>query len=826
MEKLSYQINGMSCASCSATVEKAAAKVAGIQKAAVNLATETLQIEADAATFNEETLVKDVASAGYEVVLPEARYSFVITGMTCASCAATIEKAVKALPNVIDASVNLATEKMVVVAPQSVAGLDDVVRAVADAGYEAELIDGNTVLTHPVNLEKERKQKNLWHRFLASALFTVPLFYLAMGHMLGLPVPALVDPHHAPIAFALTQLALTIPVLIIGWSFFKNGFKSLVKGHPNMDSLVALGTSAAFLYSMYGVVEIMNGNNDFVMGLYFESAAVILTLITLGKFFEARAKGKTSQAITRLLDLAPKEARLMRNGQEVTIAASDLMVGDVIVVKPGESLPTDGTILAGESSIDESLITGESLPVEKNIGDAVIGGSLNQLGTLTYTATKVGGDTALAQIVKLVEDAQGSKAPIARLADKISAVFVPIVIGLSLLSGILWQVFSTESWVFSLTIAISVLVIACPCALGLATPTAIMVGSGKGAEAGILFKNATALEVTNQLSAIVFDKTGTLTQGTPKITAQVSAEGVASATVLQLAASLERASEHPLAKAILAAAEENNLPLTPVEHFSALAGRGIEGTIDGVTYYFGNAALLAEKNIATAELADEAARLAQLGQTPMFLASATQLLGIISVSDPIKAESKAVVAQLQKEKIEVVMLTGDNKATAEAIAKQLGITTVIAEVLPNEKAAVIEKLQADGKKVGMVGDGINDAPALARADVGIAIGTGTDVALESADLVLMHESLQSVVSAIQLSHATVVNIKENLFWAFIYNIVGIPVAMGVLHLFGGPLLNPMLAGAAMSFSSVSVLLNALRLKNFKFKNEKLEEQTK
>lgn len=816
MEKIAYQINGMSCASCSSTVEKVAGKVAGIKKAAVNLATETLQIEADPAEFNESTLVEDVAAAGYSVVLPEERISFAIDGMTCASCAATIEKVVGALPGVLEASVNLATERMVVVVPHGKINNEVIEKAVTDAGYGAKLIDNKQALVRPVNLEKERHQKKLWQRFISSLIFTVPLFYLAMGHMLGLPVPSFVNPATHPIEFALVQLGLTVPVLTIGHTFFVNGFKSLFRGHPNMDSLVALGTSAAFLYSLYGVIEILQGNTMFTMNLYFESAAVILTLITLGKFFEARAKGKTSQAITRLLDLAPKEARIIRQQQEVMIPAMDLIVDDIIVVKPGESLPTDGVIISGKSSIDESLITGESLPVEKTVGAKVIGGSLNQMGTLTYKATQVGGDTALAQIVRLVEDAQGSKAPIARLADKISAVFVPVVMSLAILSGLLWHFVGQETWGFALTIAIAVLVIACPCALGLATPTAIMVGSGKGAEAGILFKNATALEVTNQVNTIIFDKTGTLTQGSPKVTAQINLT-TNPAQLLKIAASLEKASEHPLAQAILAEAKNENIALLPVENFSAVSGRGIIGEVSNQFYYFGNEQFMAEKKIATTTVQTEASRLAQLGQTVMFLADETNLLGVIAVSDPLKKESLSVVEQLQKKNIEVVMLTGDNEQTAKAIAAQLGINKVIAEVMPSDKANVVKQLQAEGRKVAMVGDGINDAPALARADVGIAIGTGTDVALESADLVLMHESLQSVVDALKLSHATVVNIKENLFWAFIYNIIGIPVAMGVLHLFGGPLLNPMLAGAAMSFSSVSVLLNALRLKNFKFK---------
>nr|WP_137598568.1 heavy metal translocating P-type ATPase [Enterococcus nangangensis] len=809
-----FNVTGMSCASCSQRVEKVAGQVPGVVKASVNLATEILQVQVED-SFDFPKLQQAVHEAGYEVLTPEKRFTFQIKGMSCASCAATIEKAVAKMSQVENVNVNLASEKMTVAAhafrdfPQEVAAV------VQEAGYVAvPLTDSNWVLPQ-VNHDKEMQQQNLWRRFIASAIFAVPLFYIAMGHMVGLPLPQVLDPHHAPVTFVLTQLVLVLPVLYIGRTFFTHGFKALVKGHPNMDSLVALGTSAAFLYSLYGVIMTVDGSHEFTMDLYFESAAVILTLITLGKFFEARAKGKTSEAITRLLDLAPKTARVVKNGQEQVVKVTELMPGDEILVKPGESIPTDGLVVAGSSAVDESLITGESLPVEKTVNSQVVGGSLNQKGSFTFRATEVGGDTALAKIIQLVEEAQGSKAPIARLADEISAIFVPVVMALAILSGLAWYFLGQESWVFALTITISVLVIACPCALGLATPTAIMVGSGKGAENGVLFKNATALETTNKIDTIVFDKTGTLTQGKPAVTDVVAFNGATEKEILQLAASLEKYSEHPLAQAILQQAHEEQVALSTVTDFAAIAGRGITGLLADKKIYFGNQALFTEVGLDVSVAEKELNRLSRLGKTAMLLGNHEKFLGIVAVSDPLKAESKETVAALQKEKVDVVMLTGDNQKTAQAIAQQLGITQVIAEVLPQEKSAVIADLQAKGHRVAMVGDGINDAPALALADVGMAIGTGTDVALESADVVLMQASLTGVLKAFRLSRKTVINIKENLFWAFIYNIIGIPVAMGILHLFGGPLLNPMLAGAAMSFSSVSVLLNALRLKKYK-----------
>ena len=742
--------------------------------------------------------------------------TFDIEGMSCASCAQTIEKAVNQLSGVQQAIVNLATEKLVVSYDDHQVTSAEIIKAVTDAGYQAteEVAAGATA-----DQDREKKQKHIaemWQRFWISAVFTVPLLYIAMGHMVGLPLPAFLNPMTHATTFAMVQLILTLPVLYVGREFFTVGFKALFKGHPNMFSLVALGTSAAFVYSLYGTVMIFLGDTSFTMALYYESAGVILTLITLGKYFEAVSKGKTSDAIKKLMGLAPKTAHILRDGAEIEVPVDAVQLDDIVIVRPGDKIPVDGVIVSGSSSVDEAMLTGESLPVEKKVGDAVIGASINKNGSFQFKATKVGKETALAQIIQLVEDAQGSKAPIAQLADKISGVFVPIVISVAVLSGLAWFFLGQESWIFALTITISVLVIACPCALGLATPTAIMVGTGKGAENGVLIKSGDALETTHKIQTIVFDKTGTITEGKPVVTDILVADSALSeAELLTLAASAEQGSEHPLGEAIVGAAKERQLPLVEGSDFSAIPGHGIRVTINERVLLLGNIKLMKEEAIELSTFVQQADRLAEEGKTPMFVAKDGSFAGIIAVADTVKDSSQTAIARLHKMGIEAVMITGDNKRTAEAIAKQVGIDRVLSEVLPEDKALEVKKLQAEGKKVAMVGDGINDAPALAQADVGIAIGSGTDVAMESADIVLMRSDLMDVPTAVELSKATIKNIKENLFWAFAYNTLGIPVAMGVLHLFGGPLLSPMIAAAAMSFSSVSVLLNALRLKGFK-----------
>ncbi|MDT2753136.1 MULTISPECIES: heavy metal translocating P-type ATPase [Lactobacillales] len=815
MENKVFSIEGMTCASCAQTIEKATSKLPGVKAANVNLATEKMTIQFNELSLTEADIQKAVADAGYTAKPNTLQKTFNIEGMTCSSCAQTIEKATQKLAGVNNSAVNLATEKMTVQYDPTVLNVSDITKAVTDAGYEAhEEVDSAAA----VDLDREKKQQHIkavWSRFLMSAIFTIPLLYIAMGHMIGLPLPEVIDPMMHPVAFSLTQLILTLPVMYYGRSFFAIGFKTLFKGHPNMDSLVALGTSAAFVYSLYGTYMIYVGDTSFTMALYYESAAVILTLITLGKYFEAVSKGKTSEAIKKLMGLTPKTARVLRSNQEIEIAIDEVQVKDIIVVRPGEKLPVDGTIMEGNTSIDESMLTGESMPIEKKPGDNVIGASINKTGSFHYQATKVGKDTALSQIIKLVEDAQGSKAPIAKLADQISGVFVPIVIVLAILSGLAWFLLGQESWIFALTITISVLVIACPCALGLATPTAIMVGTGKGAENGVLIKSGGALETTHKIETIVFDKTGTITEGKPKVTDIVTTKGLSEAALLILAASAEKGSEHPLGEAIVNEAKERSLVLVKTDSFNAIPGLGIEVTIDGQHLLLGNKKLMDESRISLEDLAAISDKLAGQGKTPMYIAKDGGIAGIIAVADTVKENSLKAIEKLHRMGIEVAMITGDNKRTAEAIAKQVGIDRVMSEVLPEDKANEVKKLQAEGKKVAMVGDGINDAPALAQADTGIAIGSGTDVAMESADIVLMRSDLMDVSTAVELSKATIKNIKENLFWAFAYNILGIPVAMGLLHIFGGPLLNPMIAAAAMSFSSVSVLLNALRLKRFK-----------
>lgn len=813
MENKVFSIDGMTCASCAQTVEKAAQKLPGVKTANVNLATEKMNIQFDSSALTEADIQKAVADAGYTAISNTVKKTFNIEGMTCASCAQTIEKATQKLRGVNLSSVNLATEKLVVEYDPGMVNLTDIIKAVMDSGYEAheEVATADTV-----DQDKEKKQKeikSLWNRFLISALFTAPLLYIAMGHLVNAPLPDFINPMMNPEAFAIVQLVLTLPVVAVNSKIYRNGFKALSKGNPNMDSLISLGTSAAFLYGVFATVMIFRGEVAYANELYYETAAVILALIVLGKYLETLTKGKTSEAIKKLMGLAPKTALVVRNGKESEISIDEVVVGDIIVVRPGGKMPVDGVVIEGLTSVDESMLTGESIPVEKSVGDAIIGASINKNGTIRYKATKVGKDTALSQIIKLVEDAQGSKAPIAKMADIISGYFVPIVIAIAILSAIAWY-FAGQTGVFALTIAISVLVIACPCALGLATPTAIMIGTGKGAEHGVLFKSGTALETTHKLNTIVFDKTGTITEGKPKVTDIITAEGISETELLTLSASAEKGSEHPLGEAIVNSAEEKGLAFLKTETFNAIPGHGIEVTINGQHLLLGNKKLMDERHIGLGNLASASDALASQGKTPMYIAKDGKIAGIIAVADTVKESSLRAIKKLHKMGIEVAMITGDNKRTAEAIAKQVGIDRVLSEVLPEDKANEVKKLQDEGKKVGMVGDGINDAPALAQADVGIAIGSGTDVAIESADVVLMRSDLMDVPTAVELSKSTIRNIKENLFWAFAYNILGIPFAMGVVYAFGGPLLSPVIAAAAMSFSSISVLLNALRLKGF------------
>ena len=740
---------------------------------------------------------------------------YIIEGMSCASCAMTIENAVSKIPGVDKASVNLATEIMTVEANDSVTP-EAIAKVVDGVGYSARP-RGKSVEEEleEKNEKKEAHLRKMKRNLTISAIFTVPLLFIAMADMVGIPMPAFLSPMQSPVSYALIQLALSLPIVWIGRRFFVDGFKALSKGHPNMDSLVALGTSAAFLYSLYGTYHVLEGHAHFAMNLYYESAGVILTLITLGKYFEDVSKGKTSMAIQTLVGLAPKMATVLRDGQEVEVPVEEVQVGDLIRVKPGEKVPVDGIVTEGNSTVDESMLTGESIPVSKSVGDEVIGASLNKTGSFILKATKIGKDTALSQIIQLVEQAQGSKAPIAKLADKVSGVFVPIVIVLALVSGLAWYFLGQESWVFALTITISVLVIACPCALGLATPTAIMVGTGKGAENGILLKSGEALEEANHVNMVVFDKTGTITNGTPVVTDVVTADSTDADALIRLAASLEVASEHPLGEAIVAKAKEQGAAFDEVTNFEAIPGFGIKGHVGETLVFLGNEKWMRENGLANVEMNDKANHFAEQGKTPLYIGYNDAVQGLIVVADTVKESSARAIQTLHEMGIQVAMMTGDHERTAQAIAAEVGIDRVFSEVLPQDKANYVSKLQEEGYIVAMVGDGINDAPALAQAQIGIAIGTGTDVAIESADAVLMKSDLMDVPAMLKLSRATIRNIKENLFWAFAYNVIGIPFAMGVLHLFGGPLLNPMIAGAAMSFSSVSVVLNALRLKRWK-----------
>ena len=738
-----------------------------------------------------------------------------LSGMTCAACAMTVEMAVKDLETVEDVSVNLATERLSLV-PKEGFDSQQVLDAVAEAGYQAEE-KGKDRLSH-VSEEATMKAKELERKkqeLLILLLTSLPLLYISMGSMIGLPLPSFLDHMAHPLVFVLSQLLLTLPAVWIGRGFYQRGFRNLIKRHPNMDSLIAVGTGAAFFYSLYSVGQVFLGYHAFVHQLYFESVAVIIALVLLGKYLESSAKGRTSQAIQSLLELVPSQATVIRYGEAVTIDTEDIRVGDIIRIKPGERMPVDGLVTEGQTFVDESMMTGESVPIEKKVGDTITSATINQNGSIDYQATRVGSDTTLAQIVRLVEEAQGSKAPIAALADKISLYFVPIVLSLAALSALGWYFLAGESLGFSLSIFIAVLVIACPCALGLATPTAIMVGTGKGAENGILIKSGQALEAAYQLDTIVLDKTGTITVGKPSLTDLLPLSDLNRSDLLRLIASAEQHSEHPLAQAILEAAEEEEIDLLPVSHFEAIVGRGLSAQVEGRWLLVGNESLMKEEHIDSSAFQGQLLELSQEGKTAMFVAVDGQLAGILAVADEMKSSSLKAVQELQSMGLEVIMLTGDREETATAIAQKAGIQKVIAGVLPDGKVAAIKNLQEAGKKLAMVGDGINDAPALVQADVGIAIGSGADVAIESADVVLMHSDLQDVVKAIKLSQATIRNIKENLFWAFAYNTLGIPIAMGLLHLFGGPLLNPMLAGLAMSLSSVSVVANALRLGRFK-----------
>ncbi|MDR2753533.1 MAG: heavy metal translocating P-type ATPase [Oscillospiraceae bacterium] len=826
MDSQVLSIRGMTCAACAQRIEKTVRKLSGIGQATVNLASEKLFVEYDESSLPLTAIKEAVSKIGYEVVekSENSNVTIPIGGMTCAACAQRVEKVLTKLPGVASVSVNFATEKAIVAYDPHKVRLSAIKEAIEKAGYKALEVNK----ADAGDEDRARKQKAikvLWTKFIVSAVFSLPLLYIAMVPMLTqygivLPYPKSLDPMNYSLIYALLEIVLVLPVIGVGYKFYTVGFKALWNRSPNMDSLIAIGTTAAVLYSLYNTWQIAAGNFKAVEALYFETAGVIITLILLGKSLEAVSKGRTSEAIKKLMGLAPKTALVLQNGAEKEIPIDEVEIDDIIIVKPGAKIPVDGSVIGGHTSIDESMLTGESMPVDKKAGDPVYAASLNTTGTIEFKAEKIGSDTALAQIIKLVEDAQGSKAPIAAMADKVSGVFVPVVAAIALLVGVAWFFGSGGDIKFALTIFISVLVIACPCALGLATPTAIMVGTGKGAENGILIKGGEALETAHKINTIVFDKTGTITEGKPTVTDVLTTEGADPNNLLQITASAEKSSEHPLGQAIVAGAQELGLEFLKVDDFNSITGRGIEAQTNGQTILAGNRKLMIEREISLTALEAEADTLASEGKTPMYVALDGRLAGIVAVADVVKPSSKAAIESLHKMGIEVAMITGDNAKTAAAIAKQVGIDRVLAEVLPQDKSNEVKKLQAEGRKVAMVGDGINDAPALAGADIGIAIGSGTDVAMESADIVLMRSQLTDVPTAIDLSKKTIRNIKQNLFWAFGYNVIGIPIAAGVLHLFGGPLLNPVFAAAAMSLSSVSVLTNALRLKRFKATSQK------
>lgn len=756
------------------------------------------------------------------------KQKFDVTGMTCSACSSRVEKCVRHLDGIKDVSVNLLTNSMQAEYDDEKLSDEMIIDAVTRAGYGASVKEdhmgsvsaqakpGAGAVENPIEVQMRQMKK----RTILSFLFLIPLMYVSMGSMVGLPLPGFLTGTEHAVGFALTQFLLCLPVVFLNKAYFTKGFSTLFHGAPNMDTLIAVGSAASLIYGIFAIYRMGYGLgiqdhalvHQYQHDLYFESAVMILALINVGKYLEARSKGKTSEAITKLMDLAPKTAVVEREGREIQIPIEQVAAGDVVLVKPGESIPVDGVILSGSTSVDEAAITGESIPVEKQAGDSVIAATINKAGFIRVRGTKVGDDTTFAQIIRLVEDASATKAPIAKIADKIAGVFVPIVMLIALVTAVVWLAVGAD-FEFALSCAISVLVISCPCALGLATPVAIMVGTGKGAENGILIKSGEALEVTHNIQSVVLDKTGTITQGKPVVT-DIHTEGMEEDQLLRIAASLEAKSEHPLAEAIMEQAKKKNISLIPTEDFHAVPGKGIRARMEGNKYFAGNVKLMEEQGISLGDAKAVMERLAEEGKTPLLFADGEKLIGIIGAADVVKPTSAQAIRELKRLGIEVIMLTGDNRRTAAAIQRQLGIDTVIAEVLPQDKEREVAKLQESGKKVAMVGDGLNDAPALAKADVGIAIGAGTDVAIESADIVLMKSDLLDVVTAIGLSKAVIRNIKENLFWAFFYNVCGIPLAAGVFYAAFQWKLSPMFGAAAMSLSSFFVVMNALRLRFF------------
>lgn len=826
MEKR-YRVGNVTCQSCVALIEKILKSTEGIKDAKVNLATEELFVNFDESIIKEDEVKNKIVPLGY--TLDEIRdvktVVFSIKGLHCQSCVGTVEKIVSGMKGVESIVVNLATEKATITYDSTLVKLSEVFHLIAKFGYTGERITEEVIDRRAE--EKRLELKREFNEFLVAIIFGAIIFYISMGSMLGLPIPHMIHYDNNPLLFALTQLILSIPVVYVGRDFYISGLKKLTSRTPSMDSLIALGTGAAFAYSLYGTFKIYEGDTHFVHNLYYESGVIIIALISLGKYLENVSKGKTSEAIKKLMSLQSKRANLFRDGKVVTVDIEEVEVGDTLLIKPGESIPTDGIVVDGISSVDEAMLTGESIPVKKIEGSKVYGATINGTGSLKMEVTETGENTTLSRIIRLVENAQGSKAPIARMADIISSYFVPAVIAIAVVSSLTWYIIGTMGLVslnatpsvFALTILISVLVIACPCSLGLATPTAIMVGTGRGAELGILIKSGEALEKTCKIDTVVFDKTGTITMGRPTVTDIVS-NRLEDDVLLKVVGSLEQNSEHPLADAVIREVNLRKLDMFSVRSFNSVTGEGVTGTLEDtpvgdVEVIVGNKKIMDRYKIDIDIHLEEGAKLFDEGKTVIYVAAKDTYIGMIAIADKVRESSKAVIEELKNIGIDVIMLTGDNERTARAIAKEVGVTKVIAEVSPEQKYSQIKKLQISGKRVAMVGDGINDSPALTQADIGIAVGGGADIALESADIVLMSKNIKDVPKAIELSRATMKNIKQNLFWAFIYNGLGIPVAAGILYPFTGHLLNPMIAGAAMAMSSVSVVSNALRLKWFK-----------
>jgi Cu+-exporting ATPase len=808
LERIDLPIVGMTCASCAQRVQESLSQLKGVNKASVNFATSRATVSYDPQQAEVENLIFAIRESGYDVGTVSIEVP--IQGIDCASCVQKIEKALLTTKGVTKAAVNLATEKAKVEYLPSETRLDEIKEAIESTGYKVIEIPPEEGVEDIERVQREKEYKKLKKKFLVGLVISVLIFLGSSEWIPGMP-------EILSNFFVLWILATPVQFWV-GWQFYKGAWGAFIHRNADMNTLIAVGTSAAYLYSMTATFF----PSFFTKGgiepkVYFDTSTIIITLILLGKLLEARAKGQTSEAIRKLVGLRAKTARVVRNGGEIDIPVEEVLVGDVVLVRPGEKIPVDGIIKEGKSAVDESMITGESIPVEKGKKDEVIGATINKTGSFRFEATKVGKDTALAQIIKLVQDAQGSKAPIQRLADVIAGYFVPIVISVAIATFIIWfNLGPNPALTFALLNFVAVMIIACPCALGLATPTAIMVGTGKGAENGILIKGGESLETAHKLNAVVFDKTGTLTKGEPEVTDIISAKDFADAEVLKYTASAEKGSEHPLGEAIIRKAADQRIELSDPKDFNAIPGHGIEAKIDGKEILLGNLKLMRDRKIETADLEQKAAELAGDGKTPMYIAIERRAAGIIAVADTLKDNSKKAVEGLHQLGLEVIMLTGDNKKTAQAIAKKVGIDRVLSEVLPQDKVNEVKKLQKEGRVVAMVGDGINDAPALAQADVGVAIGTGTDVAMEASDVTLIKGDLQGVVASIELSKRTIRTIKQNLFWAFFYNTAGIPIAAGVLYPFFGILLNPIFASAAMAFSSVSVVSNSLRLRRFKF----------